>query len=82
LKTKKEKIAIGDKCRSFTRVMPTDDTDHAEIGEIIYSVRTLFYKLCSIRDKMYLTSGQFEKLHTNALIKKCGIQRVNLNLLF
>ena len=56
-KTKKEKNEIGDRFRSLTRVMPTDDSDHSEIGEIITYVRTLFYKLCSIRDRMNLTSG-------------------------
>ena len=63
LKSKKQRIEIEDKYRSLNKVMPTDDADHSEIGEIIHSVRQLFYKLCSIRDHMNLSSGQFEKLH-------------------
>ena len=60
---KSEQNEIGDRFESYTRIMPTDDEGHNMIGETMYKIKELFYKLCSLKDKMTLSSGNFEKLH-------------------
>lgn len=54
---------IGDRFNKSTRIMPCLDKDHSSVGEMMQLIRELFYKLCSIRDKSSLSSGNFEKLH-------------------
>ena len=57
LTTKAQKMEIDDRFKSYTRVMPTTDKNHAMVGVSVYKIRQLFYKLCSFKDHMNLTSG-------------------------
>lgn len=82
LLTKSQKLEIDEEYKSYTRVMPTMDQAHASVGMSVYQIRQLFYKLCSLKDQMSLTSGQFEKMYSYPIMKQSGIQRANLQLLF
>jgi hypothetical protein len=82
LLTKTEKLEIGEEFKSYTRVMPTDEPAHADVGAAVYKIRQLFYKLCSLKDQMLLTSGQFEKMYSYSIMKQSGIQRADLQLLY
>ena len=79
---KSELAEVEDTFKSYTRVLPCDDHAHNLVGETMHYIRLLFYKLCSIRDKINLNSTQFEKMHVYKNLKACGLQRVNLSLLF
>ena len=62
--------------------MPAQDQEHDDIGSAITTIRELFYKLCSMKDTMNISSGQFEKMYTYPILKQKGICRANLQLLF
>ena len=79
---KPQQDEIGDRFESYARIMPTDDEGHSMVGDAMSKIKELFYKLCSLKDKMSLSSGQFEKLNSHALIKKCELARPHLQLMY
>ena len=77
-KSKKKLDEIGDRFKHCTRIMPCSEADHVFVGQMMQNTRSLFYKLCLIRDKKNLSSGNFEKLHTHPVMKQAGMQRPRL----
>jgi|OM-RGC.v1.030899108 hypothetical protein len=61
----------------YTRIYPSTNEDHALVDATMKNIRGLFYKLCGVRDKSILSSGNFEKL-----AKVIKIDRTSLNLMF
>lgn len=67
---------------SYSRVFPCSDPDHNKVGYTMFKIRELFYKLCSIKDKLFITSANFEKLYSHRAIKGSGLQRIDLSMMF
>ena len=61
---KKNQLAeMGDEYGANTRILPCEDENHNYNTESMNSIKTLFYKMCSLKDKSCINSSQFEKFH-------------------
>jgi len=53
-----------DEFESLTKIHPNADCESSAIATVLQQLRTLFYKLCPIKSKSFISCGCFEKLIT------------------
>ena len=77
----RDTVTETDEFRSLTKIHPATSEDES-IYSLIRDLRTIFYSLCSIRDKSQISSTQFEKLLPKQVIKSHGLMKIDLTLAF
>ena len=80
---KQSSIESLDEFESLTKIHPNEGCDSAGIATVLQHLRSLFYKLCPIKTKSSITSGNFEKLITTPFFSKTlSLQKIDLTLLY
>ena len=82
LMSPQDRAKVGDSYSSYTRVLPSNDKQHALVFDIVHKCRSVFNTMTSIRDPNNINCAKFEKLSQNKTLIKCNIMKVDLQLLF
>ena len=76
----KDTVAETSEFRSLSKIHPVAAEDSLYLT--VRNLRSIFYSVCTIRDKSSITSSLFEKLMQRRVIKQQGLMKVDLSLAF
>jgi len=79
VKKSESKRAELDVYKSYMKIYPDEhDTEAADLGHLLETMRAVFYSLCSIKTSAFIASSNFEKLMNAPNLKSLKFSRTDL----
>lgn len=84
VKKKKDTVECLREFNTLTKIHPSEISDEGAINmySLVRQLRTVFYSITPIKSKAHITAANFEKLFNKPVIKRTGMQKIDMTLAF
>ena len=73
---------FGNRFGQLTKIYPPTIPAYSGAHDNMRALRDFFYSLADAKDPYRLSLATFERFHKHPHMKKCGVQRANLHIIF